>query len=92
MDPIPTTTQKKDAKKALRDARYAMYVDISQTSKSLLTETTDDELQQMLGSMLQLMNPPEDLEQVEVPAELMKQTALLACVTLSRYLHERSKK
>jgi len=68
-----------------------LYVDTSETCKEVFRTATEEELQGMVAANLQVLQPPEDVEMLELPAETVKQIALLANVTLTRMLYERCK-
>lgn len=76
-------------KKRQRDAVYKMYVDLTQTVKKGFESVTDEELLQVIGNYMSLMDPPEDAEEISLTPDEIKQTALLAAQALSRQLYER---
>lgn len=88
--PIPVATQP-PKKSDYRRATYKLYVDLTQAVKETLSGVNEEELQGMLASYMQLMDPPEDAKEITLTPEEVKQTGLLSAQCLARQLHERSK-
>ena len=89
--PIPVAIQK-PKKSDYRRAIYKLCVDLTQAVKESLAGLSEEELQTMLASYMQLMNPPEDATEITMSPEEVKQTGMLAAQCIARQLQERSKK
>ncbi len=89
--PIPAVTQK-PKKSDYRRATYKLCVDLTLAVKESLSGVSEEQLQGMVASYMQLMDAPEDAEEVTMSPAEVKQTALLSAQCLARQLHERSKK
>lgn len=70
---------------------YKLYVDLTQTLKEVLKDTTEEQMQAAIGSYMTLMNPPEDAEEITMSPDEIRQTALLAGQAMARQLYERVK-
>ncbi len=88
--PIPVATEK-PKKSDYRRATYKLCVDLTQAVKESLAGVSEEELQAMLASYMQLMNPPEDAEEITMSPSEVKQTGMLSAQCVARQLYERSK-
>ncbi len=92
---IPTSIQqltKSQAKKQRRDSIYRLYNDLTKEVKDGLKDTTDEELEKLIGGAMHLMKPPEDVEEITLPVASLQQFAVFAAQCVSRQLLERQKK
>ena len=89
--PIPVATEK-PKKSDYRKSTYKLCVDLTQAVKESLAETSEEELQSMLASYMQLMNPPEGAEEITMSTIEVQMTGMLAAQCIARQLHERAKK
>ena len=70
---------------------YRLYVDLTRTLKSFLNDVTEEQMQQSIGAYMQLMNPPEDAQDITLSPDEVKTLALLAGQSMARQLYERVK-
>lgn len=77
--------------KQRRDAVYKLLVDLTQAVKKGFSGTSEEDMLNVLGGYMKLMNPPAEAEEITMSPNEVKQTALLAAQALARQLYERVK-
>lgn len=77
--------------KQQRDAVYKLLVDLTTTVKQAFSDASVDNMLNVLGGYMKLMNPPAEAEDITMSPNEVKQTALLASQALARQIFEKVK-
>lgn len=77
--------------KQRRDAVYKLLVDLTQAVKKGFSQTSEEDMLNVLGGYMKLMDPPAEAVEITLSPNEVKQTALLAAQALARQLYERVK-